>query len=142
MKNSHLKLLKNSEAFLSTPQPLPPQNQTALQEAEDCLHHLLVGHFQDLNLKQQFLAIEGCVLKVMNAMTAVERIAKVENQVSNMSEKVTEMSAQMSAVGKDVMEIKILLAKQAGAKGILNWVVNIIIGVSSALAGLFGAKHL
>lgn len=75
-------------------------------------------------------------------MTAVERIAKVENQVSNMSEKVTEMSAQMSAVGKDVMEIKILLAKQAGAKGVLNWVVNIIIGVSSALAGLFGAKHL
>lgn len=63
-----------------------------------------------------------------------ERVARVEEKTDLMLEAV-------KAIHADVSSIKISLAEQRGAKGALNWLTHLAVGVGGVVATLFTIKH-
>lgn len=71
----------------------------------------------------------------------VERLAKVEGRMENVEEKIDDMGGDLKAIASDVSAMRLLLAQNQGASGVIKYLTHILVGLSGVVAGFFSTHH-
>jgi len=73
--------------------------------------------------------------------TEGQRIARLETEMSYVSQATKDIAVDIKLVRESVQQIELSLAKQSGARTAAQWMTNVAIGLLGVLAGWLGLKH-